>query len=98
MNAEIGVIRVFADEIKEQGFTRVVLLGMRPEESDPEYGWIVPSSRVVRIGPDREELAVGEEGAPPRRMEVESDDVLVLAGGPPDYGRFGPVLLTRTNY
>jgi transaldolase/glucose-6-phosphate isomerase len=67
MNAEIGVIRVFADEIKEQGFTRVVLLGMGGSSLAPEvFGSTFGSA------PDYPELTVLDSTHPESIAAVES--------------------------
>ncbi len=67
MSAEIASIRVFADEIKDQGFTHVVVLGMGGSSLAPEV-----FRATFGSAPDYPELTVLDSTHPDRVAAVES--------------------------
>jgi transaldolase/glucose-6-phosphate isomerase len=67
MSAEIGPIRVFAEEIKDQGFTQVILLGMGGSSLAPEV-----FRATFGSAPDYPELTVLDSTHPDRIAAVES--------------------------
>jgi transaldolase/glucose-6-phosphate isomerase len=67
MSAEIGPMRVFADEIRDQGFTHVVLLGMGGSSLAPEV-----FSATFGSAPEYPELIVLDSTHPDRIAAVES--------------------------
>jgi len=67
MSAEIGPIRVFAEEVKDQGFTNVVLLGMGGSSLAPEV-----YRATFGSAPDYPELTVLDSTHPDRIAAVES--------------------------
>ena len=67
MSAEIGPIRVFAEEIKDQGFTHVVLLGMGGSSLAPEM-----FRAIFGSAPDYPDLTVLDSTHPDRIAAVES--------------------------
>ena len=67
ISAEIAPIRVFADEIKEQGFIHAVLLGMGGSSLAPEV-----FRATFGSAPDYPELIVLDSTHPDRVVEVES--------------------------
>jgi transaldolase/glucose-6-phosphate isomerase len=67
MSAEIGPIRVFADEVKDRGFTHVVLLGMGGSSLAPEV-----YRATFGSAPEYPEMTVLDSTHPDRIAAVES--------------------------